>query len=356
MSDKHKDAPAEQQTFWEWKSNPDPWSTSHPAEWTLYTCIENEMMEEMFSANEPYAYLDEFYIDFKRKVQISSNNVHKQRPIRRMVVEKMSTVPLRETRFSPNPLTTTTAFSDMNDARRSIDIVEQAIGATLFTGSNDDFTITPDYVERAAKGIVQEGTLIGRKREAEWLAKQLLKVKSKSNEEIEKVCVNLYTKESFLYRNLNQALRAFQDEQQADTARKTLERLGLFFLIVRQHVLVFTNDRCKRKYLYRGATLSEEMINQFQHSPHGHYSTTFPAFTSCTRSREKAETFGNVLLVIDTNDLNIIDVSIYSDFPDEEEHLIPPGQPFEFQKLEYDEAKKKTVICIKAQYVRYGSL
>ena len=73
---------------WMYKPNSDPWSTSQPEQWTRYSDVENLIIEDAYSQNESHVMLDKFYIDFKRKIQVSKDNENNQRPIKRVVRKK----------------------------------------------------------------------------------------------------------------------------------------------------------------------------------------------------------------------------------------------------------------------------
>ncbi|CAF4049558.1 unnamed protein product [Didymodactylos carnosus] len=61
-------------------------------------------------------------------------------------------------------------------------------------------------------------------------------------------------------------------------------------------------------------------------------SRCWDGFTSTTKNHEKAQTFGNILFIIDANSNGGIDISALSDY-DEEEVLLPPGTTFTIDKV-----------------------
>ena len=73
---------------------------------------------------------------------------------------------------------------------------------------------------------------------------------------------------------------------------------------------------------------------------------TFPAYTSTSRSRNKAEQVGNVLFVIDTSSVKGIDVAPYSDYPEEEETLLKFDFAFHIRSCTLEANKKKWIIEI----------
>ncbi|CAF4461205.1 unnamed protein product, partial [Rotaria magnacalcarata] len=67
-----------------WQSNPNPWSESEPVEWSHYSDLETLIIEGAYSIKQSQAILDDYYIDFKQKRQISNIDSNKQRPIKRV--------------------------------------------------------------------------------------------------------------------------------------------------------------------------------------------------------------------------------------------------------------------------------
>jgi hypothetical protein len=76
---------------------------------------------------------------------------------------------------------------------------------------------------------------------------------------------------------------------------------------------------------------------------------TFQAFTSCSRNREFAEKFGNVLFIMDVLCAFTVDLEGISEYPGEEEELVTPGVSFFVQPMEYADEKKKHLIYLKLQ-------
>jgi hypothetical protein len=105
--------------------------------------------------------------------------------------------------------------------------------------------------------------------------------------------------------------------------------------------------------VYRGLSLTHEQRRSFMRP-----TMTFTSFTSTSKKREKAEQFGDTLIIFDLdrrfNDERLgprtrcgMDISHISDFPDEEEFLIWSNTRFEFVKQEYDESKMKHIIYLR---------
>ncbi|CAF1562563.1 unnamed protein product, partial [Didymodactylos carnosus] len=72
--------------------------------------------------------------------------------------------------------------------------------------------------------------------------------------------------------------------------------------------------------------------------------------TSTSKNRQKAETLGNTLFIIDATDFGGIEISTYSDFPHEEEVLLLPETSFTVIDVKADTKTKKTSIYLKTHY------
>ncbi|CAF2931340.1 unnamed protein product [Rotaria sp. Silwood2] len=70
-----------------------------------------------------------------------------------------------------------------------------------------DKTIVSTIVETAAAGIIEEGKNIGKLYEGNKLAEILLEKKNQEINQVWTCCAYLYSMESFLYKNLDEAMR-----------------------------------------------------------------------------------------------------------------------------------------------------
>ncbi|CAF4349168.1 unnamed protein product, partial [Rotaria sordida] len=156
----------------------------------------------------------------------------------------------------------------------------------------------PMLVEKAARGIIEEGKHIGKEREAEEMAKMLRETKNSGMEEVWRCCAYLYTLESFLYKTLNAAMRLVGDKEQEKVWRSKICTLGPFCLLLWDDP--FNTKLTTKKTLYRGATLTKEQIDAYTIMAKGKKAYgSFQAYTSCSRNRDKAEEFGNTLFIME---------------------------------------------------------
>ncbi|CAF2591138.1 unnamed protein product [Rotaria sp. Silwood2] len=331
---------------WMWQSNLDPWSKSEPAEWSHYSDVENLIIEEEFSKKQPRATLDNYYIDFNDNLQISKIDENKKRPIKRFVREREDQR-LREERFMDLPVASTRSFGGeygwispfVIEVRRDLGLQPEEL-------PSNNKSIIPMLVEKAACGIIEEGKRIGKQHEAEKLANMLREKKNKKMKEVWKCCVYLYSLESFLYKTLNATMRLVGDKEHEKIWRSKIRTLGPFCLLLWDDPY---NKKMKTDTtLYRGAELKPEQIAAYEEmvkNPDEYRS--FQAFTSCSRSREKAEQFGNTVFIMDVLFAFIADLRGLSEYPDEEEELITPGVCFRVERVEFNHKTNKYLIYLQ---------
>jgi hypothetical protein len=331
---------------WMWQSNANPWSKYEPAEWSHYSDVENLIIEEAFSNNQPQAMFDRYYIDFKHKVQILNDDHQKQRSVKRVVCNKEDKH-LREERFMVAPIISKRSTGgEYGWVSPFIIEVRRDLGLKKDQLASKDKELIPILVEKAALGIIEEGTQIGRRYEAEKLANLLREQKYKRFEEVWERCAYLYSLESFLYKTLNEAMRLIGTKEHEQNWRSKIRTLGPFCLLLWDDPI---NKKVKRDTtLYRGAKLKPEDIAMYEDmAKHPDEYRSFQAFTSCSRNRAKAEKFGNTLFIIEVLFAFIADISSLSQYPKEEEELVTPGVCFSVQDVKFDSKTNKHVITLQ---------
>ena len=331
---------------WVWQSNPNPWLETETPEWSHYSDVENLIIEEAFSANQAQAIMDGYCIDFKHRVQISDSDKNKQRPIKRIVC-KREDKPLREERFMPDPIAPKRPFGGQYGWVSPFIIeVRKSLNLKVKQLPSKDESIVAMVLEKAALGIVEEGKLIRKRREAEEMAGKLMAQQNNGIQEIWKCCARLYSLESFLYQKLNEAMRLIGSEEQEQIWRSKIRTLGPFCLLLWDNP--FNKKMNKNIELYRGAKLTSEQIATYQDlSTRPDEYRSFQAFTSCSRSRELAETFGNALFIMKVEYAFTVDLGPISKYPEEAEELITPGVCFSVHQVEFNNQKKKHLIHLK---------
>ncbi|CAF1109342.1 unnamed protein product [Didymodactylos carnosus] len=195
-----------------------------------------------------------------------------------------------------------------------------------------------EIVEQAANGILCEGKLLNQEFNAQQLADRLMEVKNNKCKEIRECAARLYSAESFLYKLINTVLRA-DDKSKVDT-------LGAYCYLLDDY-LMNSNDHGELT-VYRGCTLTDEMIAEYKHFV-GKW-ISWLAFTSTTKAPQVAEMFSrNTLFIIhirDTSQCYKCDISSLSQFTHEQEVLLTAAHYFYVTKIKRDRQSQKYLIYL----------
>jgi hypothetical protein len=319
--------------FWYFKSG-DPWSEGSDTEWTKYRDIEMQIIEHAYKEEKCEILLDKYRIDFKQLIQFNRADSSKQRPVRREIGCQRQDC-LREERFS-SPLVLTSAPS-YGTAHAWCPFLTEWLKLPAGKKALLNFSSS---IDMCVDGILQEATKhqSASLAEANWMVEQLRACKSKPRRDISKICIHLYTRETFLYHVLNVALR--------DMDYSKLETLGPLCFLIRDYsrsCADFTGT------VYRGIGLPMAAILTYKRAV-GTW-RTWPSYTSTSKSRQMAELLGNTLFIIEITKIKpssprAYDIAELSQFPNEEEVLLPAGISFQVISVEQD-PQQKYVIQIK---------
>jgi len=335
---------------WMWNSSVDPFSKSEPAEWRLYSDVENMIIEEAFASGKAYAILDDYHIDFGLYLQISNNDANKQRPVKRMVCNR-DEKRLRQERFMPNPVAPNRPYGGRYGfISPFIKEVVKDLNLTRDKLPSKNKKVVPMIVEKAALGIIEEGKIAGKQREAEEMAKRLMETKKSGMKEVWKCCAYLYSVESFLYKKLNETMRLIGSEEHEQIWRSKVRTLGPFCLLLWDNPF---NSKAVEPgtILYRGAELPDDLIASFEDdcSKDPKPLHSFQAFTSCTRNPKVAKLFGNVLFSMNIRIAFTVDLTEISAYGHEEEELLFPGVSFTVENVDFDKDQNKHLIYLTLQ-------
>lgn len=164
--------------------------------------------------------------------------------------------------------------------------------------------------------------------------------------EVVKTCARLYSMDSFLFRKINEVMRLDSDTEKSNLWYNKTSTLGPFAFLLNEIIEV----GCETKTtVYRGATLTKELILQYQNADDTEY-MVFSAFTSTSRNPIIAEIFGcNTIFMIDIIPRrDAIDISSYSAIPDEEEFLLHAYFEFRVKSCTFDSTKNKWIIHLES--------
>jgi hypothetical protein len=152
-------------------------------------------------------------------------------------------------------------------------------------------------------------------------------VKVKSRNKILMYCIRLYTRNVFVYRVVNEALRN-NDETQSET-------LGPFCYLLTVY-LYDNNTPTYNGNVYRSCYFEQSIIDQYRQIMNEQQRVKWLGFTSTSKSIKVAKGFGgNVIFNIDLTQFTQsfsfnrpVDISHLSEMKDEEEVLLPAGFKF----------------------------
>jgi hypothetical protein len=364
--------PYENEFIWVCQTNEDPWNVTQPAEWTPYPPEISSALEKAFKTGADHTYIGELYrIDFIKLVQCHIEEPNRQRPIRRRNLkapvrnnEDTDIENARRERFlfplSVNAQSSTTVDTTYHGSQfvrdwllsftnGKLDVTFEAIFPALMNGliyeGRDEPENTMKDIIRTLKLIKDETTK---------------KDERKKMKQLQDSCAKLYTKQCFLFRVVNTALR--------DDDRSKLDTLGPFCYLVYNYVGRHINDdlsirhrllqivhptESKSVIVYRGDHIPREKIEEYREAAgrKDKYFKWLP-FVSTSTERDVAETFGlNVLYIIKmqrylSNDqFTYLNKNTYIE--SEEEILLRPGARFRVLKVQFDEISGRRLIEIE---------
>ena len=364
--------PSKNGVTWECQTSRDPWDNSLDAKWTSYPAEISTTLERAFQSGTDQTNIDDLYrIDFRELVQISIDNPSRQQPIRRLHLElsvendvrAKNNIVCRE-RFS-FPLTMTSHASATVDTayygsqfvrdwllaftHGKLDVKCDAIFPALihglaFEGRNE--------AENVVNNIVHDLDTVREETSKQKECRRMMKLQD--------CCLKLYTKQCYLFRTVNTALR--------DDDRTKLDTLGPYCyllyncvgrhnnhdLSIRQHLQRIVHpNKSQTMIAYRGDHASRKEINEYRQAAglKDKYFKWLP-FVSTSTDRDVAETFGsNVLYIIElqhylSNDqFTRLDKNSFIEC--EKEILLRPGVRFQVITVKSDDISGRALIHIK---------
>lgn len=195
-------------------------------------------------------------------------------------------------------------------------------------------------------GIQAVGMEPIRKNDSEILVEDLIQAIEWPIELLAERCIWLYTKETFLYRDLNIFLRQ-NDESKLQSYAPFVRILWLFF----DHP---SSVEAEPITVYRSMELDQPRIERYKSVVGSGISFRWPAFSS-TSKKESVLLNGNINTLFQIHLKKIyfgkkkaIEIQHISDHPEEEEVLLKPGIEFSVEKYLYIESNQQHVIDLNA--------
>ncbi|CAF1147569.1 unnamed protein product [Didymodactylos carnosus] len=344
---------------WFWKSNTNPWLAGEAEKWTPYPESISNLIERGYKEQKSEVIIDRYHkIDIGRRLQIDSDDLNKQRPIRRCSKNEITDDEIAYRRER---------FTFFHPIRRSIIDDTPYFGSRFITDwlisfTNGTLKITASSILNALiDGITFEGRILGHFSDVQHLVAEIKKEDNyKKMSKLQQCCARLYTKPCFLFKIVNETLR--------DNDRTKLTTLGPFCYLVYNYIGIRHNKypsiRNRLKQLmkvkthttsivvYRGETLPLDSIETYRQAVGKGYYYKWSSFVSTSKSLEVAEFFGtNVLYIIEiercpSND-QYVDLSRIAYMQDEEEILLRPGVRFKIESAAYDSTFERYLFHIQ---------
>ena len=344
LSNKNKKA------VWFWQSN--LCNDIERKGWERYSDFQSDFIEECYQRNEFEIELNNFIINFNRNVQFKKDNQNNENAIKREEIDLNNY--LREERFS-FPENPSKLFNNVNCKYSGSEFINQwgrkncnIIKRVLDTDYDSIIALAIEGIVNVLfsyktymfiflfLGILIEGRLLDKEFDAQQMVKQL-QICHNRLDSLECVA-RLYSSNSFLYKLVNLTLR--------DDDRTKIDTLGPFCYLLQLHS--HSTEHLNQKIVYRGMTLTNEMIEEYKKAVGT--KIQWLSFTSTSKNRTVAEIYGlNALFIIQFIPNNPMgsDLSSISPFPAEEELLFPAGQIFLIEKIEFDFKTSKHLIYMR---------
>ena len=352
-----KSRPEFQRAQWEWKSNPNPFSTFEQPQWTAYPPLDNFRLEDALSENKSEVDLGNYIVSLKDMLQKSKENNYKQRPVRRNTeyfnspeeTKQGEEENIRGNRFFgvETPKTKNQMFGKLSDylgffEKRGPEIKEfanlfQEVEATKDLDQLNK-KIIPCLINSMRTESKKKSDLEGEQKLVTLFEKEITSI-----EDFYGRVLKAYTIDCFLYKRVNKYLRE-------------VNWIDLHCLLPYVYCLCkaffhpqFTSppqiniSQRDPMILYRGASISEDDIHFYNVKTTKYFA--WNSMTSTSRIRRIGEKFSYsdrsktpVLFLIEvpqslenTKSANWIDIKPFSAIPKEDEVLLPPGSVFELK-------------------------
>ncbi|CAD8069876.1 unnamed protein product [Paramecium sonneborni] len=342
--------------IWYWNDSINPFDTKKES-WTEYKNLQNEMIEHAYQQNKSQINLGEYTIYFKDLIQYNNQNNYKQRPIKRVLIFKAQNSD-RDDRFSFHTNKPQTFGVLSFDSYGEFVTVLRKEEFESF----EKLEFNSQLIEKAGQVILQLGNILSIERndkkyqvEATYLANLLFQKQNSSKEQIAKTTINIYTKESFLYKEINRALR------EADKSRACVSIFAKLMNYSLKHFIDKINYQPYSGLLYRGVNLTDDQKKEYlltfkgKHPlqiKHGNISSCYfiwQGYTSASKDRAFVDKNDyNTLFIINVQqpNHNLVEIEDLSEYPDEKEVLSLPGIRYKIADIKKNKKNNKLIIYL----------
>ncbi|CAF1365989.1 unnamed protein product [Rotaria sp. Silwood1] len=359
--------PSETEIIWLFHTYRNLSDTAQAAEWIPYPTEISSSLENAFRNGFQETFINDTYrIDFIELLEVCIEDPKCRRPIRRCPMTVFREIE-RKTKLDPTrcerlsfPLNTTLQCSTGVDTAYH---GSQFVRDWLLKFTNGKLDVKFNYIFPALiNGLKYEG-----RKEPEYIVNDIVRILNSAKDESSKMnekkrmkklqdcCIKLYTKQCYLFRTVNTALR--------DDDRTKLDTLGPYCYLVYNcigrhihghHLLELPHrNKSHSMTVYRGDSVPHKMIEEYRQAV-GRKEEYFKwlSFVSTSADRIVAEYFGlNTLYIIEIerhlsmDQYTDLDTNTY--FESEREILLKPGTRFRVTKVELDDISGRQMVHIK---------
>lgn len=298
------------------------------SQWYWFWDIEISIVDKAYRNKEKTVELDDCIVNLEKGWRLNKNDNSENEVIRSVNHEYKAEI--RKKWNAEQQLTTTVTFySGTSSESNPIIVTCLSLNVSITTMVN---------------GIRNEGKLIGKPIEANYIAEELERAAKNDSSMIGFQCIHQYTRSSFLSTSVNKFL--------CNKDSSTLENLGPYLKLLLVHFKEYP-IRSNQLIVYRGVNLSSEDLDAYQRAV-GRGTFRWYCFTSTSKSRKVAEFYDtNALMIINLNkrypnDSRAVDIAVLSQFPEEEEVLLRADVEFCVEKVELGKEQTKHLINIQA--------
>jgi hypothetical protein len=368
------DSLIENEFIWEYQTNVDP---TRRLEWTPFSNAKSSVIEEAYKSQLEEIFIDEnCRINLRCYIQKHINEPYREEAIRRQRQGYLPSIisideqKKDESSFCGRLCSPLGEVLNCSTTKDTTYYGSSFINTWLLMFTKGKMKVTFDTIFPAlVKGLIKEGEIDTKDNvsEVETMLNMVErethgKSSKEKMEQLQDCCAKLYTKDCYIYRVVNAALRG-NDQTKVYTLGPYSyllfnyigRRFKGHFSIADRLRGVFKSNKIHSMILYRGDRDSASTVEEYRRAAgdNSKYFKWLP-FVSTSRDRAQAEKFlrGGVLYIIEMryysfNEDQFTDISICSDFPTEEEILLLPGVIFQVNKLEFDHEKGIQLIYIK---------
>lgn len=291
-------------------------------EWIPYENTINDEIEEAFQERQERVVIGDYYIDFKcdPMLQISIHDKNCKRLVRRHNGLQDSNSMKRLERFSVAEKPKVKSLKSS-----SVDI-SPFIAEWIRRNPNHKFK--GNIVELLTTGLAEEGRLIGKIDQTKYILERIHGSKDASHDELAKLCVTIYTEDTWIYKTVNGILRE-EDMTKVNT-------LGPFCYLVHSYLCAPHKRKKGEQIVYRSMNLKPEDIKIYKESI-GQV-RCWLGFSSTSRNRAQAFVANTLFIIRFEGEISQRfpgrEISSLSTYPTEEEVLLYPGADFRVEEVE----------------------